>query len=161
MGYTHYWTRARALDKATFAAAVADCAKVVELATAQGIALAGWDGEGTPDIERAIVAFNGRGAEAHESFAVPCISDGRERDDGRVFEFCKTAHKPYDAAVVACLVVFKHHLGDDFWVSSDAMNTDELQDGIDLAEAAGIPAGWVLGEDASGDEVLRREEVAA
>lgn len=40
-------------------------------------------------------------------------------DDGWKFEFCKTAFRPYDLAVTACLIVAKHHLGKDLKVRSD------------------------------------------
>ena len=36
-----------------------------------------------------------------------------------VFQFCKTAQKPYDIVVTQCLVVLKHFLGDDIQVNSD------------------------------------------
>ena len=45
-------------------------------------------------------------------------------DAGRVFYFCKTAYKPYDFAVVALLVIAKHHLKDDIKVSSDGTDND-------------------------------------
>lgn len=40
------------------------------------------------------------------------------------FDFCKTARKPYDAAVCACLVAFRHHFGGAFAVSSDGDDYD-------------------------------------
>ena len=40
-------------------------------------------------------------------------------EKGRYFNFCKTAFRPYDLAVTAALIVFKHYFGDDFQVSSD------------------------------------------
>lgn len=160
MGYTHYWYRPPALDKATFAKAAIDCEGVLAEAAKWGIDLAGPDGTGAPFAEPAIVAFNGRGERAYETFAVPCISDGRERD-GLVFGFCKTAHFSYDPVVVACLVVMKHHFGDDFRVSSDAVDTQELWEGLKLAAAAGIPGAWELTKDEGGEKSLQRVEVAA
>ena len=38
---------------------------------------------------------------------------------GKHFECTKTAHKPYDLAVTACLVIAKHHLKDDIIIYSD------------------------------------------
>ena len=40
-------------------------------------------------------------------------------EDGRYFEFCKTARRPYDLAVTACLVIAKHHFRDLIRVTSD------------------------------------------
>ena len=160
MGYTHSWRRARELDRGKFAAAVADCQKVVKLVAARGVALAGWDGEGTPDIEPAVIAFNGRGGEAYESFAIGCISDARDlpgmRPAGMVFEFCKTAHMPYDVAVVACLVVLKYHLGDAILVTSNG-DISAWQDGIEIAALAGVEGAWdfVEADQSDAEEGLR------
>jgi len=41
------------------------------------------------------------------------------------FEFTKTARKPYDSAVCACLIVLQYHLGVWFRVSSDGDDADE------------------------------------
>lgn len=38
---------------------------------------------------------------------------------GKHFEFCKTAYKPYDLAVNVCLIIAKHHLGDQIIIKSD------------------------------------------
>ena len=40
-------------------------------------------------------------------------------ENGRYFQFCKTAYKPYDLAVGACLIIAKHYLTDAICVSSD------------------------------------------
>lgn len=42
-----------------------------------------------------------------------------EPKDGRYFDFCKTAFKPYDLAVTAFLVIAKHHLRDRLIIRSD------------------------------------------
>ena len=51
----------------------------------------------------------------------PVYNDPKEV--GHYFEFCKTAYKPYDLAVIICLIIAKHHLADALTVSSDG--TDE------------------------------------
>jgi hypothetical protein len=43
----------------------------------------------------------------------------QEPEEGKYFDFCKTAFKPYDWAVTAFLVIAKHYLGDKIRVSSD------------------------------------------
>jgi len=40
-------------------------------------------------------------------------------ENGRYFDFCKTAFRPYDLAVICCLIVIKHHCGERVEVSSD------------------------------------------
>ena len=39
--------------------------------------------------------------------------------NGKYFDFCKTAYKPYDLAVNITLIIAKHHLGEQIVVSSD------------------------------------------
>jgi len=48
---------------------------------------------------------------------------------GLYFAFCKTAYKPYDLAVIICLIIAKHHLKDEIIVTSDG-TIDNLQDGM-------------------------------
>jgi hypothetical protein len=56
------------------------------------------------------------------------------------FDFCKTARKPYDAVVTACLILLKQTYGDAVEVSSDG-SWSEWQDGRDLyAKVFGVEA---------------------
>lgn len=76
---------------------------------------------------RQLVARSCGGDCSHESFVLPrvCPVDERVRlEDGLVFGCCKTAFKPYDLAVQACLVVAAHHLGRALVVSSDGSSAD-------------------------------------
>jgi hypothetical protein len=123
MGYTHSWIRPRELDREKFSAAAADCRRVCE---ASGVALRGIEGAAEPVFADQIVAFDG----GCEWFIVQCICDDRSperpcRDKpGMHFGFCKTEHLPYDSCVQACLIVFSHHLGIGFTVSSDGHDSD-------------------------------------
>lgn len=120
MGYTHYWKGKRAAtqsewqDMREFAAA---------LFKDQAAVLAGPDGEGKPVNDPVTIAFNGvaKGGYDHETMAL--VKRPRE------FEFCKTAIKPYDTAVVA-LLVHASNLGYIEW-SSDGKAKDHA-DGIAL-----------------------------
>ncbi len=40
-------------------------------------------------------------------------------ENGKYFDFCKTAFRPYDLAVIIFLIIAKHHLKDKIEVSSD------------------------------------------
>jgi len=51
------------------------------------------------------------------------------KEIGRYFEFCKTAYKPYDLAVIICLIIAKHHLKEEIIVSSDG-RIDTWKDGM-------------------------------
>lgn len=92
MGYTHYWRNNGAIDKVEWEKAIADCDKIIaESAAAFELEV---------DSNESNVWFNGNAAKDldHETFVVPRDPDGLEG-----FDFCKTAQKPYDAPVVACL----------------------------------------------------------
>lgn len=75
---------------------------------------------------------------SHETLHFPRVRRAEkweeEPEEGFYFDFCKTAYKPYDLAVTAFLVVAKHHLGDEIWVSSDG-TPDQWEDTIRLCEA--------------------------
>ena len=131
MGYTHYWyPRETNHDAETFATLVALAKKVITLAQARGIKLAGPSGTGKPAIRDELVGLNGVGDESHESFVI-------QRDGNSDFEFCKTACKPYDVVVAAILVLYKHFFPVIRFTSDGDLG--DLKDGIDLAsEAMGV-----------------------
>ncbi len=75
-----------------------------------------------PVFDDNLIRFNGVEHDGHETFYIAQEFDEHYRqpdDDGKLFAFCKTARKPYDTAVTACLIVLKHHLGDAIRLSSD------------------------------------------
>lgn len=126
MGYTHYWWRERELDAETFKKAVADCREVCQAAR---VPLAGAQGKpGTKArFSASEMGFNGVGDAAHETFLVQrSFREEFEQPDatGRLFDFTKTARKPYDLAVCACFVVFRHFFGRKFRIESDGNVTD-------------------------------------
>jgi hypothetical protein len=86
--------------------------------------LAGYDGEGAPKTSTTI-AFNGCGKDAHESFILPQLAGNFKE-----FDFCKTAQKPYDVVVVACLTRLAEVPG--IKVSSDG-NASDWHNGAALA----------------------------
>ncbi|MDP2949233.1 MAG: hypothetical protein Q8P22_06820 [Chloroflexota bacterium] len=120
MGYTHYWSHDEELDHPALSRALADVGKVVRAVQDRGIVLRGPGGTGEPDLTGFGVAFNGDAAqgEDYESFSFP--NQGEIAPEaGQFWAFCKTARRPYDLAVCAVLLVFKHHLGGQMRVSSD------------------------------------------
>lgn len=75
------------------------------------------------------IKVNGKGDLAHEDFIL------REHfNQNEDFEFCKTARKPYDLVVVACLIILQSHLKGSVVVSSDGSESD-WTDGQKLAES--------------------------
>ena len=64
---------------------------------------------------------------SHESFIFDRVQEvpdwKKPQEDGRYFEFCKTAYKPYDIAVTAALIVVKHYCP-EVSIHSDGSNED-------------------------------------
>ena len=123
MGYTHYWYRVRSLDTAKFAQFSADAKKLYE-ALPKGIVIRNGEGEGEPEFSSDAVCFNGDASEGldHETFAIDQVfrSDYEQTDGttGMLFDFCKTARKPYDLLVCSVLLALLHHFP-ECKVSSD------------------------------------------
>jgi hypothetical protein len=100
-GYTHYFTWKQTPDEAALKSCIADMNRLIE--ARKGILVSPDLPESTPGslkLNSTNVDFNGIGEKAHEPFVFP----GREG-----FNFCKTAWKPYDEVVTACLVVARDH----------------------------------------------------
>ena len=122
MGYTHYWSHDDDLDPSALIRALNDCREVAEAVLKRGIVLRGPDGTGEPEISELGIDLNGDGEESHETFSFPVQGETAERAKrlyGYLWAFCKTARKPYDLAVCAMLLVFKHHLGKQLRLDSD------------------------------------------
>jgi len=59
---------------------------------------------------------------SYETFSFPRVfkpESWSRPEEGLYFEFCKTAFRPYDFAVIAFLIIAKHHLQEKIKVSSD------------------------------------------
>jgi len=119
MGYTHYWrTKEAEYDNQDFKALSNDAIKIVHEAIEAGI-----DIVETYDTD--FISINGVKENGHEDFVFNRIPEG--------FEFCKTAGKPYDMAVVAILIRAKKILGDKITLKSDG-NWDDWEGGRLLYE---------------------------
>ena len=82
--------------------------------------LKGGNGEGEPKFTDELVCFNGDASMDydHETCYI-ALNDDNE------FDYCKTAHKPYDVAVCLALLCFNRAFGKDFSYSSDGDIDDE------------------------------------
>jgi len=121
MGYTHYWNGNKSrIDLEEWPKAIADCEKIIA-ARKDRLRL-------DVDDDKECIVFNGNDAaeEAHETFFIPRSGKAMQ---GSPFDFCKTARKPYDVVVVACLARLAEA---GLWVSSDG-SEDEWQTGLVLA----------------------------
>jgi hypothetical protein len=63
----------------------------------------------------------------YDAAGKPVYNDPKEI--GLYFNCCKTAYKPYDLAVIICLIIAKHHLTKDIHVASDG-TLDQWKDGM-------------------------------
>ena len=130
MGYTHYWQRPEKLDEKRFKAALHDCKKVCKALAVKIRIVKEYDNSISPIFNKNLVRFNGKGDNGHETFYIPVFLKKPDyqrkfsQPKNEVFAFCKTAYKPYDLNVTACLIVFKHHFGECFLISSDGESTD-------------------------------------
>lgn len=140
MGYTHYFERSNANKGSAymFGKLAFDAKKIIEQATARGIAVSGPLGHGTPEFTESHFSFNGLEmlGQDHETFyweALP-VQHEWNADRDAIFNFCKTAYKPYDAVVTAVLIRAKEIYGSLVDVRSDG-NWEDWQAGRDLYEA--------------------------
>ena len=125
MGYSHRWTIKEEITPAKFSEWVNCVKEIVETAIDAGIPLGNGLGEDVPEIAENLVAFNGVGNQGHEVFGIALGDSG--------FDFCKTAEKPYDAAVTASLISAKIIFGSAIEIASDG-NWDDWQSGRVLYE---------------------------
>jgi hypothetical protein len=92
-----------------------------------------------PHVSNQKVHFNGKGEDGHETFLFQRKEEIRDYQTAegakRAFVFCKTAQKPYDKYVVACLIIAKSIFGKDVNISSDG-DLEDWQEGKKLAETA-------------------------
>jgi len=153
MGYTHYFTQTRSFTAAEWETVTADVQAILKEAEHnQGIPLADGNGGGgtSPEFTALHFAFNGLGDGAHETMYVTRHKQTKKEYEGHnpAWSFCKTAEKPYDAAVVAVLCYLatitrrddpttgEPIIGSEvFRVTSDGKGVDFLS-GLDLARQA-------------------------
>jgi tetratricopeptide (TPR) repeat protein len=95
-GYTHYWTWQADPNAGELGRCIAE---MQQIAAARGDRI-------TVRSDGTSITINGLGADAHEDFRFPRAS---AEDEGDRFQFCKTAGKPYDEVVTACLIVARDH----------------------------------------------------
>ncbi len=153
MGYTHYWDRQKRYNKRVYNHFITDVRKLDDWVASNKTANYGGPsfrlrdalgGSGTrPHIAKAshtnknnpgALGFNGDGEEGHESFCFDrVISPGAHAQKkphptksttNLYFDFCKTAQKPYDLMVCACLILARAHFGEDIQVLSDGEQQD-------------------------------------
>lgn len=127
VGYTNYWVVKEGnseFDQDT----LNSVNKIIAEAKNQGIALDAEDEGSVPVVSDEIIWFNGVGDESHETFVIDLNRTG--------WNFCKTQGKPYNAVVVALMILLEErgYLTD---IGSDGgKKDDEWAAGVALHEKA-------------------------
>ena len=148
MGYTHYNSRnTKNLGSAYFYGKLAlDAKAIIAEAQKRGITIRGGNGEGEPEYNEGYFSLNGNAeaGEDYETFMWEALPEQPEwqrqhfsasgKNPNEIFDFCKTAHKPYDSVVTAILIRAKVIYGDCVEIRSDG-NWSDWQAGRDLYEA--------------------------
>jgi hypothetical protein len=132
-GYTQYFNWHSKPSDAAVRECIAEMRLVVE---ARRSMLAGPESEGAPELNATSLAIDGIGEDGHEPFLFPGTIEHTPPIAGVPlgFNFCKTAGKPYDAVVTACLLVARDHFpasvlaigSDGAWVDGDWKDGAEL-----------------------------------
>jgi hypothetical protein len=140
MGYTHYFRTKKTTDE-KWSKIIKDCQKLIsnmpKIYKGQPLLIDDQEG-GKPVLNDKKILFNGTDKDfvygednypdlSHETFMLEKEPRGHQPDEnGLIFNFCKTAAKPYDLMVCACLLVYKHHSPDTIKLSSDGSKSDWL-----------------------------------
>jgi hypothetical protein len=110
MGYTHYFNH----EKTTTEKWDVITNDIIKLIKNTDVPLANSEGKlnTKPEITNRYVSLNGVEENSHEQFVLKI-----QGSNG--FCFCKTANKPYDLIVCACLIIYKYHSADTINITSD------------------------------------------
>ncbi len=99
--------------------------------------ICGPDGTGVPFITNDVVSFNGNVGtdDNYDTFTITRdIQDIGIPNMPAGYSFCKTNRKPYDTAVVACLV-FIHSMNPKLFKMVSSGNISNWHDGLHLCKA--------------------------
>jgi hypothetical protein len=137
MGYTHYWTQTRSFTDEEWSNVSGDIREILTyVENALGVPIAGGCGEGgtRPSFDAKHIMFNGLSDDSHETFTITRKRSKTWEGGTLGADFCKTARKPYDVAVTACLC-YLASISETHSVSSDG-NGPEFIDGLHAARNA-------------------------
>lgn len=149
MGYTHYWDILVGQNEKLehFEEYAQECKELANHVMEQGVKIHGGLGAGHPEFNNVHVLFNGDATtgDDHETFMIEPVKRG--------FGFCKTARKPYDPLVCACLINLKLRYGDKVKINSDGDLDDEWQEPLRIVEEVlgKDTSGFIFGRDEDGD----------
>lgn len=152
MGYTHYFEYAP--EAITPMQAMILCQDARQVIDNCGIPITGWDSRGSVDPEfnpEGRLAFNGVGQDGCKTFLLEfsaptaAVSTGGYDEyiyeqfllnNRRMWSFCKTRQRPYDAIVTAVLLRAMDILGSNIVINSDGSWTQDWLPGRHLYSTA-------------------------
>jgi len=131
MGHTHYFPQAKHATQAQWKAITDEFKKLMAAALiTQALPIQREeDSASEPLIDKDQIIFNGIEDDGHETMILERIGHG--------FQFCKTAHKPYNAAVIALLLIADKHAPGVWEIASDG-DTPEWQEVVDWLAKLGM-----------------------
>lgn len=144
------------MDQKKFSAAAKDFRSILPRFKMQSIWLAGETGSREPVVTDTEVVFNERSEASYERFDIKLVYSRRDLHPDRPMKWdsCKTDRRPYDLAVMCCLIIFKHHFRDDFLVQSNGEIKD-WEPAISLVSwHLGYTEKWGFMEDKNGEPHL-------
>lgn len=138
MGYSHYWETLRSFTDEEWDSLTEEANRIIGLAGKLNIKLGDALGDFEPVITKKRIALNGYGNAGCESFILmknkrEAAEWERKRENGAVFDFCKTRQLPYDAVVVSILYAANQIAPDALHPSSDG--GDVFEPAIDILAA--------------------------
>ena len=137
MGYTHYWHE-DARPKEIPEKAVKIIKEIVDKAYKAGLIQREYNEKKPPVVTSKEIRFNGVNDDGHETFYYGVDDKRPNIYDGELFDFCKTARKPYDEVVMKVLIVLARYL-DGFEIGSDGEFDQEWEETRDfMAKNYGI-----------------------
>jgi len=144
MGYTHYWDQSRDFTDAEWKNIKLKATNLLLNPSGDAQDILDTDKKGDPwVISNDIIKFNGKNYDdlSHETFLlekkkgdVPDWSSDEVKKKGVVFNFCKTAEKPYDKYVTAMLILADNIAPGVLHITSDGW-FHEWREGFELAQS--------------------------
>ena len=129
MGYTHYFKNTKEVPTDKIQTIKKEARKLLRTDLAKAETRYEHDSTVQAGIQNGaggVIRFNGIGGDGHETFYLDLV------ETAGMFNFCKTARKPYDRYVCSILISLAFHAPSCFELVSDgSFNEPEWQDAID------------------------------
>lgn len=142
MGYTHHWSNEKTIPVETWDKIITDCKYLASKLSEYDVHINGCFRYKNAQFSKSHIWFNG-GDGGKRKKVKDSWEDVNENDlDHETFvlprkpssEFCKTARKPYDLMVCACLIIVKHYYPEINIRNGGDLGDTEWQDAFKFVE---------------------------